>query len=154
MSSQPYIYIYSRLLLADIHSPSPGLLAEVRSGSNSSDNSDEQLLPIRTSSAESESTDAFVSSRASSRYVLFVDRTSESPSISGFHLGSREIIFSGDSSPLFLGIFTLLPLVCTLCSDLPLPHFSTQFYPPTYTHCSALTLWTYFVHYHPYKWYR
>jgi hypothetical protein len=77
------------------------LLTELRSGSNSGDNSGEQLLPIRASSAESESTAAFVSSRASSWCVRFVNRTSESPSINGFLLGSSEGSFSGEPPPLF-----------------------------------------------------
>ena len=68
----------------------PVLLAEVRGGSNSGDNSGEQLLPIRASSAESEGTAAFVSSMASSQRVWFVDWIPESPAIDGFLLGSGE----------------------------------------------------------------
>jgi hypothetical protein len=81
----------------------PELLAEVRSGSNSGDNSDEQLIPICASSAESESTAAFGLSRALSRCVRFVEQTSESPSTDGFLLSSSEgyfsILFSHGSSP-------------------------------------------------------
>jgi hypothetical protein len=66
------------------------LLAEVRGGSNSGDNSGEQLLSIRASSAESEGTVAFVSSRASSQRVQFVDLIPESPAIDGFGFGSGE----------------------------------------------------------------
>jgi hypothetical protein len=62
------------------------LLAEVRGGSNSG----EQLLPIRASSAESEGTAAFVSSRASSQRVPFVDWIPESSTIDKFPLGSGE----------------------------------------------------------------
>jgi hypothetical protein len=72
------------------------LLAEVREGSNSSHNSDEQLLSIHLSSAESVVIDAFVSSRALPRCVWFVDRTSESPSIDEFDLGSGEVVISGE----------------------------------------------------------
>jgi hypothetical protein len=68
------------------------LLAEVQSGSNSG----EQLLPIHASSAESEGTAAFVSSRASSGHVRFVDQTNESPSIKGFPLGSGESLLPGE----------------------------------------------------------
>jgi hypothetical protein len=77
------------------------LLAEVRSGSNSGDNSGEQLLSIRASSTESESTAAFVSSRASPQRIWFVDRANQSPSIDGFLLSSSEGSFSGEPSPLF-----------------------------------------------------
>uniref|UniRef100_A0A804PQB9 MTTase N-terminal domain-containing protein n=1 Tax=Zea mays TaxID=4577 RepID=A0A804PQB9_MAIZE len=66
------------------------MLAEVRGGSNSGDNSGEQLLPIRASSAESEGTAAFVSSKASSQRVRFIDWIPESPAIDGFLLGSGE----------------------------------------------------------------
>jgi hypothetical protein len=45
----------------------PELLAEVRDGSSSDDNSDEQLVSVHALLAKSESTDVFVSSRASSR---------------------------------------------------------------------------------------
>jgi hypothetical protein len=45
----------------------PELLAKVQGGSNSSDNSDEQLLSICALSAESEGTVEFISSRASPR---------------------------------------------------------------------------------------
>jgi hypothetical protein len=68
------------------------LLAEVRGGSNSGDNSDEQLLLIRASSAESEGTAAFVSSRTSSQRVRFIDWIPESPAINGFFLGSGECL--------------------------------------------------------------
>jgi hypothetical protein len=66
------------------------LLAEVQSGSKSSDNSGEQLLPIRASYARSETTTAFVSSTASLQRVWFVDWTNEYQSINGFFLGSGE----------------------------------------------------------------
>jgi hypothetical protein len=68
----------------------PKLFAEVRGSSNSVDNSSEQLLSIQASLAKSESTVAFVSSRASSWCFRFVDPTSVSPSIDGFFLGSCE----------------------------------------------------------------
>jgi hypothetical protein len=64
----------------------PELLAEIQSGYNSGDNSNE----IRASSVDSEDTVAFVSSRALSRWVWFVDQTFESPSINDFLLGSGE----------------------------------------------------------------
>jgi hypothetical protein len=63
------------------------LLAEVRYGSNSGDNSGEQLLSICASLAKSEST---VSSIASFWCFRFVDPTSDSPSIDGFLLGSGK----------------------------------------------------------------
>jgi hypothetical protein len=79
----------------------PELLTEVRSSSNSDDKFDDQLLPIRASSAESKGTAMFVSSRASSRCVWFVDQTHESSSINVFLLSSSECSFSGEPSPLF-----------------------------------------------------
>jgi hypothetical protein len=75
------------------------LLVEVRGGSNSGDNSGEQLLPIRASSAESKGTAAFVSSRASSQRVRFIDWIPESPAIDGFLLGSGEVFFPGEPPP-------------------------------------------------------
>jgi hypothetical protein len=79
----------TKLFFSRFISQLPELLAEVRSGSNSG----EQLLPVRASSAESKSTAAFFSSRASSRCIRFVDRTSESPSINSFLLGSVKVTF-------------------------------------------------------------
>jgi hypothetical protein len=64
----------------------PKLLAEVWNGSNFA----EQLFPIRALSTEFEGTAAFVSSRASPRWVLFIDWTPESPSIDIFLLDSDE----------------------------------------------------------------
>jgi hypothetical protein len=58
--------------------------------SSGDSNSGEQLLPIRASSAESEGTAAFVSSRASSQRVQFVDWIPETPAIDGFPLDSGE----------------------------------------------------------------
>jgi hypothetical protein len=69
----------------------PELLAKVRGGSNSNDNSDEQLLSIRASLVKSESTIAFVSLRASSRCFRFVDPTSGSLPIDQFLLGSSKL---------------------------------------------------------------
>jgi hypothetical protein len=69
-----------------IQSLAPGIAREVRGGSNSS----EQLLSICASSAESEGTAAFVSSRTSSQRVRFIDWIPESPAIDGFLLGSGE----------------------------------------------------------------
>jgi hypothetical protein len=63
------------------------LLAEVRGGSNRV----EQLHSIRTSLVKSESTNAFVSSRASSWCFQFVDPIVSSPPIDDFLLGSREL---------------------------------------------------------------
>jgi hypothetical protein len=104
-----------------IQFPAPGIVREVRSGSNSGENSDEQLLPIRASSTESESTDAFVSSRASPLCIPFVDQTSESLSIDGFLLGSGEGSFSGEPPPLFSTlVLCFLPLRC-------FPHLAALF---------------------------
>jgi hypothetical protein len=69
----------------------PELLAEVWGGSNSNDNSCEQLLSICVSLAKSKSTTMFSSSRASSRCFPFIDITSGSSSIDGFLLGSGEL---------------------------------------------------------------
>jgi hypothetical protein len=74
------------------------LLAEVRVGSNSCDNSDEQLLSIHASSAESKGTIVFVSSRASSRCLRFVDPTDGLLSIGDFVLVSGEVVFSTEPS--------------------------------------------------------
>ena len=74
----------------------PKLLAEVRDGSNSSNYSNEQLLSICASTAESEGTIAFVSSRASSWCLRFVDPTDDSSSIDKFVLGSSEVVFSNE----------------------------------------------------------
>jgi hypothetical protein len=85
------------------------LLAKVRGGSNSGDNSGEQLLPIRASSTKSEDTAAFVSSRTSSQRVRFVDWIRESPAIDGFLLGSGEGLLPGEKPPLlYLGFLRVL----------------------------------------------
>jgi hypothetical protein len=76
------------------------LLAEVRSGSNSGDNSDEQLLPIRASSAESEGTAAYISSRALSGHVRFVDRTLNLRQSMDFSSTSAWVFFPGEKPPL------------------------------------------------------
>jgi hypothetical protein len=86
------------------------LLVEVQSGSNSGDNCGKQLLSIHASLAKFESTTAFVSSRGSSRFFRFIDRTSSSPSIDGFLFGSGEL--------------HLLRWANSIIS-LPVPHFST-----------------------------
>jgi hypothetical protein len=97
ISSEPYIYIYTcpashrarsraRNCFLRFNSQLLELLAEVRSGSNSSDNFGEQLFPIRTSSEESEGTAAFISSGR----IWFADRTTESLSIDKFLLGSGD----------------------------------------------------------------
>jgi hypothetical protein len=69
---------------------SPNRSPKFGGGSNSGDNSDEQLLSIRASSMESEGTTAFVSSRASFRCLRFVDLTNGSSQIDDFVLGSDE----------------------------------------------------------------
>jgi hypothetical protein len=107
------------------------LLAEVQGGSKSG----EQLLSICASLAESESTVAFVSSRASSRYFWFVDPTSGSPSIGDFLLGSSELrLFSIELSPLFSKFFFVYhhmsqpnPSLSLLC---PLSHPLCALPPP------------------------
>ena len=66
-----------------IQSLAPGIARRSSGGSNSG----EQLLPIRASSAESEGIAAFVSSRASSGRVRFVDWIPESPAIDRFGFG-------------------------------------------------------------------
>jgi hypothetical protein len=100
ISPEPWLYIFGRVLLAEHilnhktvfpDSFPPELLTEVRSGSNSSDNYGEQLLPIRASSAESEGIAAFVSSRALSRCLRFVDSTCGLSSIGVFLLVSGEV---------------------------------------------------------------
>jgi hypothetical protein len=102
ISSNPInIYIYmDRILLSSpskIRNPIlkfdpklPELLAKVRDGFNSVDNSDDQSLSTLASSTESEGAAAFVSSRASSRCLQFLDSTNGSSSISEFVLGSNE----------------------------------------------------------------
>jgi hypothetical protein len=71
--------------------------------------SGEQLLPICASSGESEGTSAFVSSRASSGCVWFVDWISESPAIDGFPLGSGEGLLPRWEPPLlYLGFLRVL----------------------------------------------
>jgi hypothetical protein len=97
----PTIYIYARHLLvenvrehetvfSDSIPSSQNCSLKLGSNSNSGNNSGEQLLPIRTSSAESEDTAAIVSLRASSGRIRFADRTSESSSIDDFLLNSGE----------------------------------------------------------------
>jgi hypothetical protein len=66
-------------------------LAKVRSGSNSGDNSSEQLLSIRASSVEFEGTTVFVLSRASSQCVQFVDWTFESLQSMDFSLAPARV---------------------------------------------------------------
>jgi hypothetical protein len=90
------------------------------SGSNSGDNSSEQLLPIRASSAESEGTVAFVSSRALSQYVRFIDRTYESPSIDDFLLGSGDgLLPQSETSIVAPRVSLFLPF--PVCAGAPLP---------------------------------
>ena len=107
ISPEPQLYIHARLLLVEPvlehETVSSDSIPSFRncspkfgSGSNSDDNSGEQLLSIRALSAESEDTAAFVSSRASSGHVWFVDRTSESPSIDGFLLSSGDVVSSDE----------------------------------------------------------
>jgi hypothetical protein len=74
----------------------PILLAEVRDGSNSSDNSGEQLLLIRMSLEEFKGTVACVSPRASFRCLRFVDPTDGLSPIDVFLLGSCEVSSSGE----------------------------------------------------------
>jgi hypothetical protein len=69
------------------------LLAEVRSGSNSG----EQLLPIRASSVESEGTAAFVSLRASSQRIRFVNWIPESPAMTDFLSAPVRVFFHGEN---------------------------------------------------------
>ena len=93
------------------------MLAEVRGGSNSGDNSGEQLLPIGASSAESEGTTAFVSSKASSQRVRFVDWIPESPAIADFFSAPARVFFPGEKPPLLcLGFlrFFVFPSVQSL----------------------------------------
>jgi hypothetical protein len=78
------------------------LLAEVRDGFNYRDNFGVQLLPIRPSLEKFEDTVAFILSRASSWCFWFVDWISKSPSIENFFLGSGEVFFSGEQTPLFV----------------------------------------------------
>jgi hypothetical protein len=66
------------------------LLAEVRGGFNSSENSVEKFLSIRASLAKYKDTIAFVSSRASSRCLRFVDPIFGLTSIDGFLLVFSE----------------------------------------------------------------
>jgi hypothetical protein len=76
------------------------LLAEVRGGSNSGDKSAEQLLPIRASSAESEGTAAFVSSRAS---LGAFDSSIGSPNLwqlTDFSSTPAKVFFTGEKPPL------------------------------------------------------
>jgi hypothetical protein len=69
------------------------LLTEVWDSSNSG----EQLLSIRALSAKSEGAAAFVSSRASSRCLRFVDPTDSSSLINEIVLDSGECFFSSES---------------------------------------------------------
>jgi hypothetical protein len=63
----------------------------------------------------------FVSSRASSRFVRFVDQTSESPSIDGFFfLGSGEGLLPGEQPPL-LALCSLFSFPPAQPLSLPLP---------------------------------
>jgi hypothetical protein len=111
ISSEPQLYIHVRLLLVE---PVP------KHETISPNSTDEQLLPICASSVESEGTTTFVSSRSSSGHVLFVDQTSESPSINDFLLSSSEALLPCEKPPLlhlwFLR-FTIFPSV----QGLPLP---------------------------------
>jgi hypothetical protein len=105
------------------------LLAEVRDGSNSG----KPLLSIHASSAESEGTAAFVSSRASSRCLRFIDPIDSSSSIGEFVLGSGEV-FSGEPPPLlhlgFLRVFYFLVRAGPLSLPSPLPGGGATFPPP------------------------
>jgi hypothetical protein len=78
----------------------PELLVKGRSGSNSGDNYGEQLLPICSSSAKSEGTIVFVSSRASSWCVRFVDRTSNLCQSTNSSSAPARVSFPGEYSPL------------------------------------------------------
>jgi hypothetical protein len=85
------------------------LLAEVRSGSNSDDNSDEQLLPIRASCAESEGTTAFISSRASSGRVRSSIRPPNLWQSTDFSSAPARVFFPGEKpSLLYLGFLCVL----------------------------------------------
>jgi hypothetical protein len=79
----------------------PELLAEARGGFNL----DDQLLSIHASLAKSESTAAFVSSRASSWCFEFIDPTSGSSSIDGFLLGPGDDLLLRELPPLFFVVF-------------------------------------------------
>jgi hypothetical protein len=70
------------------------LLTEVRDVSNSGGNSGEQLLSIRASSTEFEGTTAFVSLRASSWYLRFINPTDGSSSIDVFSIASGKVVLS------------------------------------------------------------
>jgi hypothetical protein len=92
-----HIYIYARLLLVEpvqehktVSSDSIPSFRNCSPKFVSGSNSGEQLLRICASSAKSDRIAAFISSRASSEHVWFVDRTSESTSIDGFLLSSGE----------------------------------------------------------------
>jgi hypothetical protein len=88
----------------------PKLLAKVRDGSHSGDNSGKQLLSIRASLSESKGTTTFVSSRALSRCLGFVDLTDGSSLIGEFVLGSGEVVFSGEPCTIVVhGISLFLP---------------------------------------------